>query len=195
MLRLLAAGVIVGALPVFDAHAQAADVTSLRLERSGDNVYLNALLAFELPPLVLEVLDKGIAVFFIAEAELLRERWYWSDRTVAQASRYLRLAYQPLTRRWRLNEASAPMDNARLGVAFNQNYDTLEEALDAVKHVTRLPLGDVSDLGDQPVYPVVFRFRLDTSLLPRALQIGASGNADWNMKTERSARLALEPPP
>ncbi len=176
------------------SRALAADVTQLRLLREADQVYLDATVRFELPALVDEVLEKGIAIFFVAEAELFSERWYWTDRQVAQATRHLRLAFQPLTRRWRLNSSPVPFANARLGVSFGQNFETLGDALDAIRRIGRLPLGTVSDLGDAPVHPVVFRFRLDTSQLPRPFQIGVAGNADWNMSAERNARLALEGP-
>lgn len=167
----------------------------MRLERADDSIYLNASVQFELPPLVTEVLEKGIAIFFVAEGELFRERWYWADRKVAQASRHMRLAYQPLTRRWRLNVSAAPIINAGLGVAFNQNFDSLGDALAAIKRIGRLRLGDAADLGDESVHPVTFSFRLDVSQLPRPLQIGFVGNADWNMTAERNARLPLESAP
>jgi len=172
-----------------------AEVTQLRLERADDGVYLSASVQFELPPLVTEVLEKGIAVFFVADAELFQERWYWADRKVAQASRHMRLAYQPLTRRWRLNVSPVPITNAGLGVAFNQSFDTLGDALAAIKRIGRLRLGDVADVSESPVHPVTFRFRLDMSQLPRPLQIGFVGNSDWNMTIERNARLPLESPP
>jgi hypothetical protein len=175
------------------AQPHAASVTQLRLEHGDDGVYLSAAVQFELPSLVEEVLDKGIALHFVAEAELYRERWYWTDRKIAHAARYMRLAYQPLTRRWRLNVAPAPITgNAGFGVSLNQNFDSLEEALDAVKRIGRLRLGDVPEIGDDAVQSVVFRFRLDTSQLPRPFQIGVVGLSDWDIAVERSARLPLE---
>jgi len=39
---------------------------------------------------------------------------------------------------------------------------------------------------------VVFRFRLDTSQLPRPFQIGVVGHSDWNISAERNARLSVE---
>ena len=196
LLRAAAAGLLLaGGAVACPALAQGIEVTQLRLERADDGVYLGAAVQFELPPLVVEVLDKGIAIFFVAEAELFRERWYWTDRKLAQASRYMRLAYQPLTRRWRLNVSPQPITNARLGVAFNQNFDQLADALDAVRRIGRLHLGDLAEIGEEALYPVVFRFRLDMSQLPRPIQIGAVGSADWNMAVERSTRLPLELPP
>ena len=85
-----------------------------------------------------------------------------------------------------------PITNAGFGASVSQNFDSLEDALDAVKRVGRLRLGDASEIGDDPVQSVVFRFRLDTSQLPRPFQIGVVGHADWNIAVERSAKLPLE---
>ena len=172
--------------------AKSASVSQLKLEQADDGVYLNAQVQFELPSLVEEVLDKGIAIYFVAEAELYRERWYWTDQKVAQATRHMRLAYQPLTRRWRLNVSPVPITNSGFGVSLNQNFDTLSEALDGVRRVARLRLGDISEIGDEGPHPVSFRFRLDTSQLPRPFQIGAVGQSDWSIFAGRNQRLALE---
>ncbi|MGJ7525785.1 DUF4390 domain-containing protein [Variovorax sp. GB1P17] len=170
-----------------------ASITQMRLEQADDGVYLGAAVQFELPTLVEEVLDKGIAIYFVAEAELFQERWYWTDRKVAQVQRHMRLAYQPLTRRWRLNVSPLPITGAvGLGISLNQNFDTLSDALDAIKRIGRLRLGDAAEIGDEPLHQVTFRFRLDTSQLPRPFQIGVVGQADWNISAERTARLALE---
>ncbi len=170
-----------------------ASITQMRLEQADDGVYFSAAVQFELPSLVEDVLDKGIAIYFVAEAEIFQERWYWTDRKVAQVARHMRLAYQPLTRRWRLNVSAAPMTGAAgLGISLNQNFDTLSDALDAIKRVGRLRLGDTAEIGEDPLHQVTFRFRLDTSQLPRPFQIGVVGQSDWNISAERTARLALE---
>ena len=104
----------------------------------------------------------------------------------------MRLAYQPLTRRWRLNVSPVPITSAISGVTLSQNFDTLQEALDAVGRIGRLRLGDVRDIGEDRVQPVVFRFRLDTTQLPRPFQIGLMGQSDWNLALERSERLTVE---
>jgi hypothetical protein len=178
-------------LPAAAQSPQAA-IMEMRLEESDDGVYLVASVQFDLPPGVSEVLDKGIAIFFVAEAELFNERWYWTDRMIGQVTRHMRLAYQPLTRRWRLNVSPLPITNAGLGVSLNQNYDSLTDALDAVKRVGRLRLADRAEVGDDPLHRVAFGFRLDTSQLPRPFQIGVVGQAEWNIAAERTARLPLE---
>ncbi|MFT4266941.1 MAG: DUF4390 domain-containing protein [Xenophilus sp.] len=195
--RLLAvAGVLTaagGRLPPARAQSQTAEVTQLKLERSDDGIYLSTALKFDLPPPVLDVLEKGIAIHFVAEAELFRERWYWTDQKLGQAARHMRLAYQPLTRRWRLSVSPVPITTAGAGVTLSQNFDSLDEALDTVRRIGRLRVADASEVGDDGArYPVVFRFRLDTSQLPRPFQIGLVGQSDWNVAVERSVRLPLE---
>src|SRR3569623_2993984 len=86
--------------------AQAADpgaeITQLTLERSEEGILLSASVKFDIPPLVDDALAKGIPMFFVAEAQLFRDRWYWYDKHVLTAARHMRVSYQPLTRRWRL---------------------------------------------------------------------------------------------
>jgi hypothetical protein len=192
---LLAMAVLLSWLPLAAAAQGRAgpSVTQMRLEQADDGVYLTAAVQFELPSLVEEVLDKGIAIYFVAEAEVFQERWYWTDRKVAQVTRHMRLAYQPLTRRWRLNVSPVPITGAAgFGVSLNQNFDSLADAMEAVKRIGRLRLGDAADIGDESQHQVMFRFRLDTSQLPRPFQIGVVGQADWNIVAERSAKLPLE---
>ncbi|WP_440480600.1 DUF4390 domain-containing protein [Ramlibacter tataouinensis] len=172
------------------ARAEMAEVTQLRLERSDEGVLLSANVRFELPPPVEDALLKGIPMFFVADAALLRDRWYWYDKQVAGASRYMRLSYQPLTRRWRLQVSPTPIGSA--GLALGQSFDSQEEAMSAVQHISRWKIAELADLEPEARYSVDFRFRLDVSQLPRPFQIGAVGQSDWSLAATRTQRLALE---
>ena len=181
------------------ARAAAADATAvdpaanaLQLERVDDGLYLSTTLPLVLPELVQDALNKGISMFFVAEAQVVRDRWYWSDREVARAVRYLRLSYQPLTRRWRLNIASEPFSNIGLGVVLAQNFDSYEEALSAIGRISRWKIADRDALDADGLHTVHFRFRLDMSQLPRPFQIGVVGRSGWNVLVTRSQRLAPE---
>lgn len=169
------------------------DLTDLQLERDDDGLYLSLRLRFELPPVVQDALRKGIAVHFVADAEVLRKRWYWSDRKMASAQRYMRVVYLPLTRRWRLNMSSEPITSSGLGVvAFTQHYDTLEEVMAAVQRIARWRIANDAELESGGSQSVRLRFRLDASQLPRTLQIGALGDADWALSIERRVDLIPE---
>ena len=171
---------------------QPAEVSQLRLERSEEGILLSATVDFELPPVIDDALDKGIPMFFVAEAVLFRDRWYWYDKQVTMASRHMRLSFQPLTRRWRLVVSHASIGNA--GVALGQTFENREEAMAAVQHISRWKIAEVSEVDPDTRYNVDFRFRLDVSQLPRPFQIGAVGQADWNINAVRNQRLAFENP-
>lgn len=174
------------------AQPPAAEVADMRLERADDGLYLTATLQFALPELAEDALSKGISMFFVAEAQVLRERWYWSDRQVAAATRYLRLSYQPLTRRWRLSTSPVPFSNTGLGVVLGQNFDDLREAVAAMQRMSRWKIAESGEIDAEAVHSIHFRFRLDMSQLPRPLQIGAMGASGWNLQLTRNQRLAPE---
>lgn len=187
------AWLLVLAWPVYaQAQSPASEVPDLRLERADDGVYLSATLQFALPELAEDALYKGIPMFFVAEAQVLRERWYWSDRQVAAATRYLRLSYQPLTRRWRLSTSTSPISNTGLGVVLGQNFDDLRDAVSAMQRISRWKIADAGEIDADVLHKVNFRFRLDMSQLPRPLQIGAVGSAGWSLVVARNQRLVPE---
>lgn len=172
------------------AQPTATEITQLRLERSDDAILLSANVRFDLPPAVEDALEKGIPMFFVAEAGLFRDRWYWYDKQISYAARHMRLSYQPLTRRWRLVVSSAPIGNA--GGGLGQTFDTQEEALAAIQRISRWKIADAAEIDPEARHNVDFRFRLDVSQLPRPFQIGAVGHADWSISAVRNQRLAFE---
>lgn len=173
------------------AHAESvqADTSPLVLERSDDGVFLTTTVSFELPATVDDVLRKGIPVHFVAEAALFRDRWYWSDKRVASASRYMRLAYQPLVRRWRLQVGTAPIGNNGLGVTLSQNFESLPDALTAIQRFSRWRIGNAADLDADNAYNIDFKFRLDVAQLPRPFQIGVAGQTEWSIAVERNQKI------
>lgn len=174
------------------AQSPASEVANLRVERADDGVYLSATLQFALPELAEDALYKGIPMFFVAEAQVLRERWYWSDRQVAAATRHMRLSYQPLTRRWRLSTSTSPISNTGLGVVLGQNFDDLRDAVSAMQRISHWKIADAGEVDTDALHMVNFRFRLDMSQLPRPLQIGAVGSAGWSLAVTRNQRLLPE---
>lgn len=177
------------------AWAAAPGVPSLRVERSDDEVLLYAELSFELAPSVQDALLKGIPVHFVAEARVLRERWYWFDQELAAATRYTRVAYQPLTRHWRLNTSSEPINDAELGLGLSQQYESLAEVMAAVQRIAGWKIASTEQLAGGGAQLLQFQFRLDASQLPRTFQLGGLRQSDWHLALERRQPLELERKP
>lgn len=189
--RLLSgAGLLFCLLAAPTAQAQsAADLLQLRADRVAGEVVVTANVGFELPAVVEDALMKGIPLFFMLEADLLQDRWYWYDKRVTGVQRQLRLAYQPLTRRWRVNATGLAGGDNSQGLALSQNFETLAEAMATVKQVSRWKVAELGESEPTSKYRVEFRFRLDLGQLPRPFQIGAIGQSEWDIQT--SGRVAL----
>lgn len=164
-------------------------VGHMNVERNSEGLFLSVSMEFSLPALVQEALQQGIPMTFVAEAEVMRTRWYWSDQKISAVQRYLRLSYQPLTRRWRLNVSSAPFSASGLGVSVGQTYDDLSEVLAAMQRIARWSIADGQALDADGQFRVHFNFQLDMSQLPRPLQIGALGRSGWNLSISRTERV------
>lgn len=188
---LLAFGVCL-LLAIRPGAAAATEISQLRTERADDGIYLSAVVRFDVPPVVEEALLKGIAVFFVVEADIYRSRWYWTDPRVASAARTLRLAYQPLTRRWRVNIVPGLITSSSgLRATLSQNYETLPEALSAIQRLSRWKIAEASDVEPDAEHTLSLSFRLDLSQLPRPFQIGMAGQRDWTISAEARDRLKL----
>ncbi len=131
---------------------------------------LNAHLAFEVPLAVEEVLRKGIPLVFVLDVSLVRQRWYWVDKKIISTNKSMRLAYQPLTRRWRLNIGSLP-----------QYFSDLKSAIRQIQTINQWRIAEISDIDAGATYELQWHFQLDTSQLPRPFQIGLIGQSDWDV--------------
>ena len=186
-------GLLALALAGLAAHALAAvDLEQMRVERQDSGLLLHVNLRLDLGPAVEEALTKGVAIHFVAEADLMRDRWYWYDRKVSQVSRYYRLAFQPLTRQWRLQVSSEPISSGGTGSSLAQSFDSLQAALDVIRRQSGWKLAEATDLEPDARQHVLYRFRLDMSQLPRPFQIAAGNQADWNLNLSRQLRIAPE---
>ena len=69
------------------ARAQGIELAQLQTARRDGELTLEFAARITLPKAVEEALHRGVPVYFVAEAELRRRRWYWRDERVARVSR------------------------------------------------------------------------------------------------------------
>ena len=160
--------------------ARAADpqLASFEVVHNEEGVLLTYAVNGDLARSVDDALSKAVPLYFVAEAELFRDRWYWRDQRVANAVRIWRIVYQPLTSTYRVTFGG-----------LSQNYNSREEAFAAISRTSRWKIAEPGQLADGSRHYVEFSYRLDTSLLPRPMQIGIGGQADWNYAVQRVQRL------
>lgn len=167
-------------LPVA-AHAQGVELATLKTSRAEGGLDLEFVARVTLPRTVDDALHSGVPVYFVAEAQLFRNRWYWRDERVARVSRSWRVAYQPLTGAWRVG----------LG-GLNQTYASLAEALAAASSSAGWKLADLAQLDTDKSFYIEFSYRLDTTQLPGPMQFGLGGQSDWSVGVARVLRVQLQ---
>jgi hypothetical protein len=161
------------------ALGQGVELAVLQVNRVENVLALEFALNATLPKPVQQALERGVPVYFVAEAQLLRSRWYWRDERVARVQRSWRLVFQPLTNTWRVS----------LG-GLHQSFGALEEAMAAVTRIGAWRIAEQAQIeGDPKSYYLEFSWRLDSSQLPSPMQIGLPGTAGWALGIERVLRL------
>lgn len=172
---------LLGSLGVVPAaYGAPLDVLRVVAHRGSDGVYIELETRFDLPPSVEEALQKGVALYFTAEAVLRRPRWYWRDAEVSTAVRTWRLNFQPLTQNYRVSFGG-----------LSQTYTSLRDALHAVQYCSQWRIAEPVPADDDARYYAEVSYRLDTSQLPRPLQIGLGSQAEWNLAAERTVTVGL----
>lgn len=173
------AGLVLTGAALLFAPAAAADRIAVRaaelsLAADGEGaLVLDAVFDFELPPVLEDAVNRGIALYFVVEFELYRSRWYWFDKKLVAAARTYRLTYSPLTRQYRLATG-----------ALAQSFDSLADALAVLRRVRAWPVADRRLIRADVDYTAQVRMRLDTSQLPRPFQVNALTTRDWTLASD-----------
>jgi Domain of unknown function (DUF4390) len=178
----LAAGLCASLLWPGSPLAQGIEQAKVALSRPDGAVALSFDIRMSLPNPVENALRHGVPIYFVAQATLYRQRWYWRDERVSRVSRTWRLAYQPLTNTWRVS----------LG-GLGQGHASLAEALASMSRSTQWKVAEAQLVDSGARHYVEFSYRLDTSQLPGPMQIGLVGQGDWPLEIERTLRM--DPPP
>ena len=168
--------VLAAALGPLPAQAQSVELKTLKVERRDGDLVLEFSTRLTLGAAIEDALQRGVPMYFTAQASVYRNRWYWRDERLARGTRTWRLTYQPLTASWRLSTGG-----------LSQGYASLAEALAQLSRVTGWALLEGERLESGERYYVEFSFRLDNSQLPQPMQIDLGG--DWKLGVERSLRV------
>jgi hypothetical protein len=161
------------------ASAADPELTSFDLVHNEEGLFLSYAVDLELSRSVDDALSKAVPLFFVAEAEVFRNRFYWRDQRVGYAVRRWRIVFQPLTSTYRVT----------FDGGLSQNYTTRSEAFAAISRSARWKIAEAPQVDDGSRHYVEFNYRLDTSQLPRPMQIGIGGQADWTMSVQRTQKI------
>jgi len=163
----LAAWVLTAAVAV---NAGTIDPQQAALTPTEDGYALAAEFAVDLGAQFEEAVARGVPLYFVIEFDLTRKRWYWVNEHIADRRIEYRLAYNALTRQYRLSAGG-----------LHRNFVTLAEALRVIARIGALQVVDKSAVKPGETYDAALRLSLDRSQLPKPLQVDALANRDWQV--------------
>jgi len=154
------------------AYAEGISVNKAEARLSEDGYQLSASYDVSLTFAAQQALTRGIPLYFVGEFSLTRSRWYWLDETISQGEQTVKLSYNVLTRQYRISRG-----------ALFQNFASFEDALNilARQSSAAIPAGLLKKDGS---YVAAVRLRLDTTQLPKLLQVNALTGKDWDLNSD-----------
>ena len=145
----------------------------LELSPDGSAWVLSVDFDVPLTPALQDAVARGVPLYFAADFEMWRPRWWWWDAGVAEQTRTWRLAYHALTRSYRL-----------ISDGVIEPFETLDEAVRALSRVRGWRVAPATALSAGTEYEARVRLRLDNSQLPKPFQVGSLTNREWNPQSE-----------
>jgi len=155
------------------SFAEGIQVRSAQLEADSDGYRLSAEFDISFTHTLEDALNKGVALYFVTEFELVRPRWYWFDEKVVVLHQQFKVSYNALTRQYRLS----------VGALF-QNYATLDEAVNVMSQLHNRLVADKDALQKDQKYTAALRMKLDLSQLPKPFQVNALASNDWTLSSD-----------
>ena len=155
------------------AQADVIPVKSAELRIDDGDLLLSAEFDFTFTPALEEALHKGIPLYFTAEFELTRTRWFWLDEKVVTWSSTYRVSYTALTRQYRVASG-----------ALGQTFESLDDVERFIGRVNNRPVARADGLVKGERYDAAVRLRLDVNQLPKPFQVNALASREWQLASE-----------
>lgn len=134
--------------------------------------YLQADLDVQLGRGLEDALHKGIELAFLYEFQIIKPQKYWFDDEVLTERKTLTLSYHALTRQYLLQAEQ-----------HQKAFDSLADAKRELTQIRDWRLTPRSTLEKSETYQAALKMHLDRSKLPKALQVDALGESDWELVT------------
>ena len=155
------------------ARAEGIETSGARLVASDDGYRVEAEFDIRFNPGLEEAVNRGVALYFVAEFSLSKPRWYWFDEKPVQLSQTYKIPYTPLLRQYRLSSGSA-----------YQNFTRLDDLVRSLSRLRGWTVAEKDALRKPGEYQAAIRLRLDTAQLPKPFQLNADPSRDWNLASD-----------
>jgi Domain of unknown function (DUF4390) len=156
--------------------AETISVKSAVVKTNDEALVVDVEFDFTLTAPLEAALVRGTPLYFVFESEVTRARSYWFDETVTTTPSVRRITYVPLTSSYRIDAGGTMGGGA--------SHTSLDEALRQIRVVRGRALVDKRELRSGARYDVSLRLRLDTTQLPKPLQVNTLVSREWTLASE-----------
>jgi len=151
-------------------HAAGIQIKNAELAEAGEGYQVNADFDIAFSAEVEEALNKGVPLNFLIEFKLVSPRRFWFDEEIVTATQHVRLSYHALSRQYLINLPQ-----------HQKSFASLPEALDELSRLRDWIVLEKAQVGKGEEYRAELRFWLDSSRLPKALQVEALSSEKWSL--------------
>ncbi|MFO7604415.1 MAG: DUF4390 domain-containing protein [Gammaproteobacteria bacterium] len=158
-------------------HSVSADITIRSVEtRYKDKVYLlDANIDYQLSEASIDALKNGVPLILLLDIQVEKQRSWWWNKTVANLEQGYLLLYHALTENYLVTNLNSSAQN---------NYRSLDSALEVLRHIQALPIVDEKLLEADARYSVRVRMHLDIEALPAPMRPFAYLSSDWRLESD-----------
>jgi len=141
-----------------------------------DQVYtLSAKIDFKFSAPALEALKNGVPLLVLIDLEVEKQRKWWLNKDIADLQQGYLLLYHALTEKYIINN---------LNSGAQENYDSLDSAINALGTIENLPILDANLTEDNGRYIVSMHAYLDLEALPAPMRPIAYISSQWRLESE-----------
>jgi hypothetical protein len=151
------------------------EIRSAYVEPAEGVYQLNATIEFDLPPGAREAVREGVPLTLHLEIVVRRQRFYWFDETVATLEQDYELVFHALTERYLVRN---------LNSGEQASYPTLDNAFDAMRVISNLPILDEALIVPDRRHEISVRATLDVRTMPDTLRFILFWADDWRQRSE-----------
>ena len=148
---------------------------ALTLDTTEDVYDLSAKVDLSLPDDARKGIEAGLTLRLAYQIELYRVRRYMPDAAIAELEQVNELSYHALSQRYRVRN---------LNTGEQQDFGSLQAALEALGDLRGLPVIDADLVEKGPEYEARLRAIIDLSTTPDALKWLLFWSDDWSATSE-----------
>lgn len=157
------------------SHAEGFNVLTAETALKERVFQLNAKLDLTFSADALDALRSGVPLIVLINIEVLKDRNWWFDKTIAKLEQGYLLLYHALSEKYIIHN---------LNSGAQQNFVSLNAALNSLSNIEDFPLIDKNLLDEGDNYYVRLRTYLDIESLPAPMRPIAYISSQWQLESD-----------